>query len=382
MRLSRKALAHGDGGAGAAGRRVQLERQQRGPPRAAAAPRGRADPGQVPAPVGRPVAVRRLLRGARPGLLPGPRARRAACCSAARTSTTSRSSRPAARTSGPPGSRTCSSRAKAARTSSRSPRSSSARAPGWPAFKAANITTPASMAGKKIGSWLGGNEPELFAALTKASLDPTKENIIKQNFDMSGLLKGDLDVAQAMIYNEYAQVLEAKNPATGQLYTPDDLNVIDFNDPAVGTAMLQDQIFATDKWLKTGNNADIATQVPAGDVQGLDLLPRQRPEVRRHRARQGLAARRQPPGLADERDQRADLAVAERHRPARQGALRPDDQRSRRPTRSSRPPRPRTRPAPTSPRRRSTRSARRSTPRARASPRARSRSRRAATSRS
>ncbi|MFL5643394.1 MAG: ABC transporter substrate-binding protein, partial [Chloroflexota bacterium] len=120
-------------------------------------------------------------------------------------------------------------------------------------FKTANITSPAEMKGKKIGSWLGGNEPELFAALTKAGLDPTKENIIKQNFDMSGLLKGDLDVAQAMIYNEYAQVLEAKNPATGQLYKPEDLNVVDFNDPAVGTAMLQDQIFATDKWLKTGN---------------------------------------------------------------------------------------------------------------------------------
>src|SRR4249919_1668249 len=26
-------------------------------------------------------------------------------------------------------------------------------------FKAANITSPATMAGKKIGSWLGGNEP-------------------------------------------------------------------------------------------------------------------------------------------------------------------------------------------------------------------------------
>jgi NitT/TauT family transport system substrate-binding protein len=135
-------------------------------------------------------------------------------------------------------------------------------------FKAANITSPATMAGKKIGSWLGGNEPELFAGLTKASLDPTKENIIKQNFDMSGLLKGDLDVAQAMIYNEYAQVLEAKNPATGQLYTPADLNVVDFNDPAVGTAMLQDQIFATDKWLKTGNNADIAAKFLQATFKG------------------------------------------------------------------------------------------------------------------
>src|SRR5436190_8205037 len=85
-------------------------------------------------------------------------------------------------------------------------------------FKKANITDVKSMGGKKIGSWLGGNEPELFAGLTKAGLDPTKENIIKQDFDMSGLLKGDLDTAQAMIYNEYAQVLEAKNPATGSLY--------------------------------------------------------------------------------------------------------------------------------------------------------------------
>jgi len=135
-------------------------------------------------------------------------------------------------------------------------------------FKAANITTPASMANKKIGSWLGGNEPELFAALTKASLDPTKQNIIKQNFDMSGLLKGDLDVAQAMIYNEYAQVLEAKNPTTGKLYTSDDLNLVDFNDPAVGTAMLQDQIFATDKWLKTGNNADIAAKFLQATFKG------------------------------------------------------------------------------------------------------------------
>ena len=43
-------------------------------------------------------------------------------------------------------------------------------------FKDKNITDPKTMAGKKIGSWLGGNEPELFAALTKAGLDPTKEN--------------------------------------------------------------------------------------------------------------------------------------------------------------------------------------------------------------
>ncbi len=133
-------------------------------------------------------------------------------------------------------------------------------------FKSANISSPATMDGKKIGSWLGGNEPELFAALTKAGLDPSKENIIKQNFDMSGLLKGDLDVAQAMIYNEYAQVLEAQNPQSGQLYQPSDLNVVDFNDPSVGTAMLQDQIFARASWLK--DNADTATKFLEASFKG------------------------------------------------------------------------------------------------------------------
>jgi len=85
---------------------------------------------------------------------------------------------------------------------------------------------------------------------------------------MSGLLKGDLDVAQAMIYNEYAQVLEATNPATGKQYTPDDVNLIDFNDPSIATAMLQDQIFASDKWLKASGNSDVATKFLTASFKG------------------------------------------------------------------------------------------------------------------
>jgi NitT/TauT family transport system substrate-binding protein len=134
-------------------------------------------------------------------------------------------------------------------------------------FKDKSITTPASMGGKKIGSWLGGNEPELFAALTKAGLDPKTQNVIQQNFDMTGLLGGDLDVAQAMIYNEYAQVLEAKN-SSGALYTPADFNVIDFNDPSVGTAMLQDQLFASAAWLAKSGNEAIATKFLTATYRG------------------------------------------------------------------------------------------------------------------
>jgi NitT/TauT family transport system substrate-binding protein len=114
-------------------------------------------------------------------------------------------------------------------------------------FKDKNITTAASLKGKKVGNWGFGNEFELFAGMTKAGLNPGKDvTLAQQQFDMQALLKGDIDAAQAMIYNEYAQVLEAKNPKTGKLYTPDEFSKIDWN--SEGTAMLQDAIWAsTDK---------------------------------------------------------------------------------------------------------------------------------------
>jgi NitT/TauT family transport system substrate-binding protein len=116
-------------------------------------------------------------------------------------------------------------------------------------FKDKNITTAANLKGKKVGNWGFGNEFELFAGMTKAGLNPGKDvTLAQQQFDMQALLKGDIDAAQAMIYNEYAQVLEAKNPKTGQLYTPDDFNKIDWN--SEGTAMLQDAIWANTEKLQ------------------------------------------------------------------------------------------------------------------------------------
>jgi NitT/TauT family transport system substrate-binding protein len=110
-------------------------------------------------------------------------------------------------------------------------------------FKDKGITSAAALKGKKVGNWGFGNEFELFAGMTKAGIDPSKDvTLVQQQFDMQALLKGDIDAAQAMIYNEYAQVLEAKNPKTGKLYTPEDFNMIDWNKE--GTAMLQDAIWA------------------------------------------------------------------------------------------------------------------------------------------
>jgi NitT/TauT family transport system substrate-binding protein len=113
-------------------------------------------------------------------------------------------------------------------------------------FKDKNITTAADLKGKKVGNWGFGNEFELFAGLTKADIPVSGVTLVQQQFDMQALLNGDIDAAQAMKYNEYAQVLEATNPKTGKLYTPDDFNIIDWNKE--GTAMLQDAIWAdTDK---------------------------------------------------------------------------------------------------------------------------------------
>jgi NitT/TauT family transport system substrate-binding protein len=110
-------------------------------------------------------------------------------------------------------------------------------------FKEKNITKGADFKGKKVGNWGFGNEYEVFAAMTKAGLDPAKDvTNVQQQFDMKGLLAGEIDAAEAMTYNEYAQVLEAKNPKTGALYTAADLNVVDYNKE--GVAMLQDAIWA------------------------------------------------------------------------------------------------------------------------------------------
>jgi NitT/TauT family transport system substrate-binding protein len=109
-------------------------------------------------------------------------------------------------------------------------------------FTDKNITSPADLAGKNVGSWGYGNEWELFAGMQKAGVEVGDISLVQQAFDMNAFLAGDIDAAQAMTYNEYAQVLETINPDTGELYQPDDLNVIDWNDE--GTAMLQDAIWA------------------------------------------------------------------------------------------------------------------------------------------
>lgn len=115
-------------------------------------------------------------------------------------------------------------------------------------WKEDGITEPAQMAGKKVGNWGFGNEFELLAGLRKDGLDPeTDVELVQQNFDMQALLDRQIDTAQAMSYNEFGILLQTEDPETGELYQADQFNVIDWND--VGTAMLQDAVWAQTDWL-------------------------------------------------------------------------------------------------------------------------------------
>lgn len=136
-------------------------------------------------------------------------------------------------------------------------------------FKDAGITTVEDMRGKRVGVWDFGNEHEVFAALRAAGIDPNNADDVTiriQPFDMTLLLTGEIDSAEAMTYNEYAQVLEQVNPDTGELYQPEDLNVINFND--VGTAMLQDAVWTTGAWLSEEGNEDVAVRFLRASMRG------------------------------------------------------------------------------------------------------------------
>jgi NitT/TauT family transport system substrate-binding protein len=134
-------------------------------------------------------------------------------------------------------------------------------------WKDSGITTIGQMAGKKVGVWCCGNENELYAALNKNNIDPkTGVTIVNQPFNMNLFLNKDVEAAAAMTYNELAQVLETKNPKTGKLYQPSDLNVIKLED--VGTGMLEDGVFVRGDWIKDKDNQATAKKFLAASFKG------------------------------------------------------------------------------------------------------------------
>jgi NitT/TauT family transport system substrate-binding protein len=92
-----------------------------------------------------------------------------------------------------------------------------------------------------VGNWMGGNEYEVKALLTKLGF-PGK-SLVQQGFDMNDFDSGAITAASAMTYNELGLV---KNSYEGALGYGDTVNVIDMNDE--GVAMLEDCMFVKKSW--------------------------------------------------------------------------------------------------------------------------------------
>jgi NitT/TauT family transport system substrate-binding protein len=124
--------------------------------------------------------------------------------------------------------------------------------------KSSGIDSPEKFAGKRIGNWMGGNEYEVLALFAKYGLDPLKDlEFVKQAFTMDQFLNDEIDVATAMIYNEYHVVLNSG-------YKPEDLNV--FNLDELGVGMLHDNLFVSRDWLE--ENEETAVKFVRASIKG------------------------------------------------------------------------------------------------------------------
>jgi NitT/TauT family transport system substrate-binding protein len=126
------------------------------------------------------------------------------------------------------------------------------------ALKSSGIEKPEDIAGKKIGTWPGGNELEPYAFIEMQGLDKDRDvTLVSQNFDMNQLLNGEIDLASAMIYNEYWLPIE-------QGYNEEDFTVFDMEEEGAG--MLQDALFVQREFLE--NNEDLLVRFMKATIKG------------------------------------------------------------------------------------------------------------------
>ncbi len=126
------------------------------------------------------------------------------------------------------------------------------------ALKESGIDSPEDIEGKKIGTWPGGNELEPYAFIEMQGLDKDKDvQLVNQGFDMNQLLNKEIDLASAMIYNEYWLPIEAG-------YEEEDFVVFDMEEEGAG--MLQDAIFVQREFLD--NNEDLLVRFMRATIKG------------------------------------------------------------------------------------------------------------------
>jgi NitT/TauT family transport system substrate-binding protein len=125
------------------------------------------------------------------------------------------------------------------------------------AKKSAGIDSPQAFAGKKVGVWLGSWEAQFDALMAKVGLTNSQFELVSQGWSMDPFLKGELDVASAMTYNEYQVILE-------QGIKPEELTIIDYGDYGLafpGDVLLTSRLLAE-------QNPDLCVRMVRASLRG------------------------------------------------------------------------------------------------------------------
>ncbi|MCD4737706.1 MAG: ABC transporter substrate-binding protein, partial [Anaerolineae bacterium] len=125
------------------------------------------------------------------------------------------------------------------------------------AKKSSGIETPADFVDKRVGVWLGSWETQFNALLAKEGLSQQDFELVAQGYDMTSFIEGELDVASAMIYNEYHTVLESGLKV-------EELNIIDYAD--YGLDFPGDTLFTTRAMVE--HHPDLAVRMLRATLRG------------------------------------------------------------------------------------------------------------------
>lgn len=125
------------------------------------------------------------------------------------------------------------------------------------AKKSSGINKPGDFAGKKVGIWLGNWEAQFDALIAKENITPNDFTLVAQGFSMDTFINGDLDVASAMIYNEYYTVLESG-------IKPEDITIINYAD--YGLDFPGDVLFTSTQIAK--DNPQLCTRMLRASLRG------------------------------------------------------------------------------------------------------------------
>jgi NitT/TauT family transport system substrate-binding protein len=119
------------------------------------------------------------------------------------------------------------------------------------------ISEPQDFLGKQVGVWLGSWQAQFDALVAKEGIKPEDFTLVSQGFSMDSFLNDELDVASAMIYNEYHVVLESG-------MSPDEINIIDYADYGLD---FPGDVLMTSKRL-TEENPDLVTRMVRASIRG------------------------------------------------------------------------------------------------------------------